>query len=126
MNTTCLYDVLVLWINFVIVALPPRTMASYVELLIGTIISGSGHITDALFEVGHQKNYSTYYYMLEQGKWAWLYVTKQFIRLITTFFPRVQWNFIVDDFVCPRSSKNAPIKFEIAVCNCLVHCSISL
>jgi hypothetical protein len=108
MNTTCLYDVLVLWINFVIVALPPRTIASYVELLIGTIISGSGHITDALFEVGHQKNYSTYYYMLEQGKWAWLYVTKQFIRLITTFFSRVQWNFIVDDFVCPRSSKNAP------------------
>lgn len=108
MYTTCLYDVLIVWINSIIVALPPRIIATYVELLIGAIISGSGHITDALLEVGHQKNYSTYYYMLEQGKWSWLYVTKQFIRLIITFFPRIEWNFIVDDFICPRSSKNAP------------------
>jgi len=46
--------------------------------------------------------------MLEQGKWSWLSVTRQFIRLITMFFPRIEWIFIVDDFVCPRSSKNAP------------------
>lgn len=108
MNTNCLHEILILWINFIIVALPPRVMATYVELLLGAIISGSGHVSDALFEVGHQKNYSTYYYMLEQGKWSWLSVTQQFIRLIITFFPRIEWTFIVDDFICPRSSKNAP------------------
>lgn len=111
MKTSLLFEIVLCWINFLVLALPPRVMATYVELLIGAIVSGSGHVSDALLEVGHQKNYSTYYYMLEQGKWRWLGVTRQFIRLITTFFPRVEWVFIVDDFICPRSSKFAPAAY---------------
>ncbi len=68
MITSLLFEIVLCWINFLVLALPPRVMATYVELLIGAIVSGSGHVSDALFEVGHQKNYSTYYYMLEQGK----------------------------------------------------------
>jgi hypothetical protein len=37
-----------------------------------------------------------------------LKVIKQLIRLIIRFFPRSEWNFIIDDFISPRSSKNAP------------------
>jgi len=55
-DTTYIHDILILWINFIVTILPPRVMATYIELLIGAIISGSGYMFDALFEVGHQKN----------------------------------------------------------------------
>ena len=108
MSDFTLQYLIVLWLNFVFAALPVRIITTYAELLIGAIVSGSGHITDALLAVGHQKHFSTYYWLIEKAKWSWLKVAKQLIRLIVTFFPRVEWNLIIDDFICPRSSKDAP------------------
>jgi len=108
MNNPNLYTLLVLWLNFIFTALPVRIIATYAELLIGALISGSGHVTDALLAVGHQKHFSTYYWLIEKGKWSWLKVAQQLIRLVVIFFPRSEWNLIVDDFICPRSSKLAP------------------
>ena len=99
---------IVLWLNFILQAVPVRLTATYMELLIGAIVSSSGHLTDALLAVGHQKHFSTYYWLIEKGKWSWLSISKQLIRLITSFFPRTEWNLIVDDFICPRTSKKAP------------------
>lgn len=108
MSTSLPQTLIVLWLNFVFLGLPPRVIGTYAELLIGVMISGSGHITQALLAVGHQKHFSTYYWLIEQAQWAWLKVAKQLLRLIMTCFPRTEWNLIVDDFLCPRSSKNAP------------------
>jgi len=111
------YALVVLWINLIIAALPVRVRSTYVELLIGAIISGSGHITDALFAVGHQKHFSTYYWLVGKAKWSWIVVAKQLIRLVTSCFPRNEWNLIVDDFVCPRASKKAPeVRFHHEHC----------
>ena len=101
-------NLLVLWLNFIIQAVPVRLVATFAELLIGALISGSGHISDALFHVGHQKHYSTYYWFLRHGKWSWVKVNIKLIELITTCFPRPELNLILDDFICPRSSKKAP------------------
>jgi len=108
MTTSILHAIVVLWINFILGAMPVRLIRTYAELLIGVMISGSGHVTKALLAVGHQNHFSTYYWLIENGKWSWLKVSKQLIRLIIQFFPRVEWNFIVDDFICPRSSTHAP------------------
>ena len=99
---------IVLWLNFILDTVPVRVVATFAELLIGAMISGSGHITDALLAVGHQKHFSTYYRFITKAKWSWFSVVKQFIKLLTTFFPRREWNFIIDDFICPRVSKKAP------------------
>jgi hypothetical protein len=108
MSSSSLQSVLVLWLNFVLLAVPVRVVCTYAELLIGAIISGSGHITEALSAVGHQKHFSTYYWLIDNATWSWLNVAKQLIRLIVRCFPRLEWNLIVDDFICPRASKNAP------------------
>ena len=99
---------IVLWLNFIISAVPLRLIGTFVELLIGAMISGSGHITDALFQVGHQKHFSTYYWLLNRGKWSSFNLIQQLVRLIITVFARKEWNFILDDFICPRSSQKAP------------------
>ncbi len=108
MKISDFHVILVLWINFVLCQLPRRCVRTYAELLIGAMISGSGHITAALLAVGHQKHFSTYYWLIEHGKWSWLKISKIVIKLIVTVFPRDQWNLIVDDFICPRSTEHAP------------------
>lgn len=101
-------ELFLLWINFIIQAVPVRLAATFTELLLGAIIAKSGHITQALLEIGHQKHFSTYYWLLDKAKWSWLAISKQLIILILKCFPRQEWNLIVDDFICPRASKKAP------------------
>jgi hypothetical protein len=108
MTVTNLHSIFVLWINLILSAVPGRLIRTYAELVIAATISGSGHITQALLAIGHQKHFSTYYWLVEKGKWAWLSVTRQLISLIIQFFPRSEWNLIIDDFICPRASKKAP------------------
>ena len=108
METPLLHLIAICWLNFVIAAIPKRAVSTYVELLIGAVLSGTGHVTDAMLEVGHQKHFTTYYKMLGQGKWSWIAVAKQLILLIFQYFPRKEWNFVVDDFIVPRASEKAP------------------
>lgn len=108
MQVTLAQTIIVLWINCILVAVPLRLIGTYTELLIGALMSGSGHITEAMFHVGHRKHFSTYYWLIEKGKWSWAKVCKQLIKLIVIFFPRKEWNLMIDDFICPRSSEKAP------------------
>jgi hypothetical protein len=68
MPTLSHQELFLLWINFIIQAVPVRLAATFTELLLGAIIAHSGHITRALLEIGHQKHYSTYYWLLERAK----------------------------------------------------------
>lgn len=99
---------LVLWLNFIIQAVPVRLASTFAELLIGAVLSHSGHITDALYHVGHRKHHTTYYWMLTSGKWSSLQLNQRLIELITTAFPRVEFHLLLDDFICPRSTDKAP------------------
>lgn len=99
---------LVLWLNFIIPAVPVRLASTFAELLIGAVLSHSGHITDALYHVGHRKHHTTYYWMLTSGKWSSLQLNQRLIELITTRFPRLEFHLLLDDFICPRSTDKAP------------------
>jgi hypothetical protein len=99
---------LVLWLNFIIQAVPVRLASTFAELLVGAVLSHSGHITDALYHVGHRKHHTTYYWMLTSGKWSSLQLNQSLIELIMTVFPRVEFHLLLDDFVCPRSTDKAP------------------
>jgi len=61
MNISLLHLIAIGWINFISDPIPKKIVTTYVELLIGIILSGSGHVTDAMLEVGHQKHFTTYY-----------------------------------------------------------------
>ena len=99
---------LVLWLNFITQAVPCRLASTFAELLIGAVLSHSGHITDALYHVGHRKHHTTYYWMLTSGKWSSLQLNQRLIELIMTAFPRVEFHLLLDDFICPRSTDKAP------------------
>ena len=52
---------LVLWLNSIIEVVPVRLASTFAELLIGAVLSRSGHITDALLSIGYRKHHTTYY-----------------------------------------------------------------
>jgi hypothetical protein len=47
-------------------------------------------------------------WLIEKAKWSYLAVSRQLARLIVRCFPRREWNLVIDDFICPRNSKEAP------------------
>jgi hypothetical protein len=99
---------LVLWLNSIIEVVPVRLASTFAELLIGAVLSRSGHITDALLSIGYRKHHTTYYWMLTTGKWSSLQLNQRLVELIVTTFPRVEFNLLLDDFICPRSTDKAP------------------
>jgi len=99
---------LVLWLNSIIEVVSVRLASTFSELLIGAILSRSGHITDALLSLGYRKHLTTYYWMLTTGKWSSLQLNQRLVELIVNTFPRVEFNLILDDFIRPRSTDKAP------------------
>ena len=62
MENTHLASLLVLWFHFMVQVIPLRLASTYIELLIGILMSSGGHVTDALLAVGHRKQFTTYYW----------------------------------------------------------------
>jgi hypothetical protein len=59
------------WLTFLLHALPPKTRPTILELLVGAIISASGHITEAILSLGSDYHWTTYYKMIEYVKFRW-------------------------------------------------------
>ncbi len=96
------------WITFLTKALPPRSIATFIELLIGAMLTPAGFVTETYLFLDMQKHWTTYYKWLEQGKWSWLKLAKQFIRLVLRVTDDDVLYLAIDDTVSLRASKKAP------------------
>src|SRR3954462_13360139 len=85
-------------------AVPGRARATFTELLIGAAVTRGGHVTDAILAVGLSRAWTTYYWLLERGRWSWLAVWRGLQGL---FAPPV-WHVVIDDTVGERISAGAP------------------
>ena len=55
-------------------AVPRRARTTFTELLLGAATTRSGHVTDAILAAGRSRSWTTYYWLLQHGRWAWLAV----------------------------------------------------
>jgi hypothetical protein len=62
-------------------AVPGRARATFTELLIGAAVTKGGHVTDAILAVGPSRAWTTYYWLLERGRWSWLPVWQALLGL---------------------------------------------
>ena len=58
------------WITFLTQVLPLRSIPTFLELLIGAMLTRAGFVTEALLLINMQKHWTTYYKWLETGKWS--------------------------------------------------------
>jgi hypothetical protein len=95
-------------ITFLARALPIRSVPTFIELLIGAMLTQSGFVTEAWLAINPLRSWSAYYKWLQHGKWSWVALGVQLAKLVVTFFPQPIWFLIFDDTFIYRSSKKAP------------------
>jgi DDE superfamily endonuclease len=89
-------------------AVPGRARATFTELLIGAAVTRGGHVTDAILAVGLSRAWTTYYWLLERGRWSWLSVWRALLGVLEGLFSPPVWHVVVDDTVVERVSAGAP------------------
>jgi DDE superfamily endonuclease len=96
------------WITFLGKTLPPRSIKTFIELLIGAMLTPTGFVTDAYLILDMHNLWSSYYKWLEKGKWSWLALARQFVRLLLASIKNDVVHLAIDDTLTLRSSKLAP------------------
>ena len=96
------------WITFLAQALPLRSIGTFIELLIGAMLTPSGFVTDAYLIIDMTNHWSSYYKWLQKGRWSWLELSRQFVRLVLQVIQVEDIDLVIDDTLTLRSSKKAP------------------
>jgi hypothetical protein len=89
-------------------AVPRRVRTTFTELLIGAATTRGGHVTDAILAAGLSRGWTTYYWLLQRGRWAWLAVWQALLAALVTLFDPLVWHVVIDDTVVERISARAP------------------
>src|SRR3954467_4724239 len=89
-------------------AVPRRARTTFTELLLGAAVTRGGHVTDAILAAGLSRSWTTYFWFLQRGRWAWLAVWQVLLSLLATLFDPPVWPVVIDDTVVERSSARAP------------------
>jgi len=95
-------------ITFLTKVLPARSVPTFIELLIGAMLTQTGFVTDAWLAIKPLRSWTAYYKWLQRGKWSWVALGVQLARMVVTFFPQPIWFLIFDDTFIYRCSKKAP------------------
>ena len=96
------------WITFLAKALPLRSTGTFIELLIGAMLTPTGFVTDTYLMLTMRNHWTSYYKWLQQGKWSWLALARQFMRLVLASVTHDVVHLAMDDTVTLRASKKAP------------------
>ena len=67
------------WISFLLVAVPPRSRRTFVELLIGCLLNPEGWVTRAIGAIRREAHWTTYYKLIERAQ---VPVTELSLRLL--------------------------------------------
>jgi hypothetical protein len=95
-------------ITFLVQVLPLRSVPTFIELVVGAMLTETGFVTAAYMALPMKRNWSSYYKWIEKGKWSWVALGVQMARLLIRLFPQSLWHLIIDDTLILRSSKKAP------------------
>lgn len=95
-------------ITFLAQALPKRSVATWLELLFGAMLTQAGFVTEAYLAITARRHWTSYYKWLQVGKWSWVALGLQTARLALREVPGKRCFLVIDDTVVFRSSPKAP------------------
>src|SRR3954462_5399271 len=108
MSTISIPPILSLLIGHIAAAVPRRARTTFTELLLGAATTRGGHATDAILAAGLSRSWTTYYWFLQRGRWAWLAVWRALLGALQELFAPPVWHVVIDDTVVERISAGAP------------------
>src|SRR3712207_7479171 len=107
MSTVSIPPILSLLISHIAAAVPRRARITFTELLIGAAATRGGHVTDAILAAGLSRSWTTYYWLLQRGRWTWLAVWQALLRVLQRLFDPPVWHVVLDDTLVERISARA-------------------
>ena len=96
------------WISFLLVAVPPRSRRTFVELLIGCMLTPEGWVTRAIGAICREAHWTTYYKLIERAQVSVADLSLQLLQLTQRVFPNELVNLIIADTLVPRCAKTGP------------------
>jgi len=96
------------WISFLLVAVPPRSRRTFVELLIGCMLNPEGWVTRAIGAICREAHWTTYYKLIERAHVSVADLSIRLLQLVQSVFPTDVANLIIDDTLVPRTAKTGP------------------
>jgi len=97
------------YITFLSRALPPRSTKTFIELLVGSLLTQSGFVTSSIWILDMANQWFSYHKWLEKGQWSYLILMRQWTALFLKLFPDKQVYLAIDDSIVLRNSKKAPM-----------------
>jgi hypothetical protein len=96
------------WISFLLLAVPPRSRRTFVELLIGCLLNPEGWVTRAIGAIRREAHWTTYYKLIERAHVSVADLSVRLLQLVQAVFPNELVNLIIDDTLVPRCAKSGP------------------
>lgn len=96
------------WISFLLLAVPPRSRRTFVELLIGCLLNPEGWVTRAIGAIRRESHWTTYYKLIERAHVSVADLSVRLLQLVQAVFPNELVNLIIDDTLVPRCAKSGP------------------
>lgn len=97
------------YITFLTRALPLRSAKTFIELLMGSLLTQSGFVTSAIWIVDMARQWPGYYKWLETAQWSYLKLMRQWTALFLKLFGDNPVYLAIDDSIVLRHSKKAPM-----------------
>lgn len=96
------------WITLLLVAVPLRSRATFIELFCGCLLSEDGWVTSAIAAIRRERHWSTYYKLLQRGSIKTQPLATALFRLIQRVHGDTVLTLVLDDTLVPRQSTAAP------------------
>ena len=97
------------YIDFLASALPSRSVPTFCELLVASMLSADGFVTQSWIAGKLHNFWGSYHKWLETGRWQTYQVVSRFMQLCCLIIPETQPLFLaVDDSLVLRFSEKAP------------------
>ena len=96
------------WISFLLVAIPPRSRRTFVELLIGCMLNPEGWVTRAIGAIRREAHWTTYYKLIERANVPVTELSQRLLQLVLRVCPAELVTLILDDTLVPRCVKFGP------------------
>src|SRR5689334_25185714 len=104
------------WVGEIGLSIPQPARRTVAELIVGGLLAGGGHVTQAFLALTPRLGWQAYHWMIERGRFRLLSLITALCRIIRREVAGRCFA-IIDDTLAPRSSAKAPgaaVRFDHA------------
>ena len=105
------------WVGEIVLSIPQPARRTVAELIVGGLLAGGGHVTQAFLALTPRLGWQAYHWMLERGRFRLLGLVAALCGIIRREGPGGRCFAIIDDTLAPRASAKAPgaaVRFDHA------------